>query len=483
MIGLIRGLVSLYRWQYPAVLVYMLQSTEYRAGSYLVWFWQTTDFSRVTYRRALERTKAARLLLLALRLGMAAQVIAGFALLALWYWRGLDGGWQFGLAFLFSYPLVWAHLAVVPLVLGRLFIVAPKEHSRIRSSEGIFREHPGVTIAIAGSYGKTSMKELLVTVLGETKQVAATPANKNVAISHAHFARKLTGQEDVVIIEYGEAKPGDVTRFAKVTHPTYAIVTGIAPAHLDRYKTLERAGQDIFSVAHFVEHDKLFVNNESSSAKPFIKGKDYQLYDQHGALGWKASDVHIDLDGTRFTLSKGSRVMKLKSGLVGRHQIGPLVLAAALAAELGLTDAQIKEGVARTAPFEHRMRPYRIGAAWAIDDTYNGNIEGVRAGTALLKELTAKRKIYVTPGLVDQGDEAEAVHIEVGQLIAAAQPDIVVLMQNSVTGFIEAGLKKAGFKGEVIVETDPLDFYTHLDLFVAAGDLVLMQNDWTDNYR
>lgn len=483
MTQMIRGLISLYCWQYPRALVYMLQSTEYRAGPYLIWFWQTTDFSRVTYRRELDKTKAARLLLLALRIGMAAQIVAGLTLLALWYWSGLDGGWQFGLALLLSYPLVWAHLVVVPLVLGRLFIIAPKEGRQIRASESIFRSHPGMIIAIAGSYGKTSMKELLVTVLKGAKQVAATPANKNVAISHARFAHELTGKEDVVIVEYGEAKPGDVARFAKVTHPTHAIITGIAPAHLDHYKTLKRAAQDIFSLAGFVEHSKVFVNNESPSAKPFLKGKDYQLYDQNGVLGWKASGVRIGLDGTSFTLRKGSRTLKLKSALVGRHQVGPLVLAAALAAEIGLTDAQIKKGIAATAPFEHRMQPYQLAGAWIIDDTYNGNIEGVRAGATLLKELAAKRKIYVTPGLVDQGAAAEAVHTEMGQLIATAKPDIVVLMQNSVTGFIQAGLKAAGFSSEVIIETDPLNFYTHLDLFVAAGDVVLMQNDWTDNYR
>lgn len=483
MTQMFRGLISLFSWQYPRALVYMLQSTEYRAGPYLTWFWQTTDFSRVTYRRELDKTKAARLLLLALRTGMALQIIAGLVLLVLWYWRDLDGGWQFGSALLLSYPLVWAHLVVVPLVLGRLFIIAPKERRQIRASESIFRNHPGMIIAIAGSYGKTSMKELLVTVLKGAKQVAATPANKNVAISHARFAHELTGKEDVVIVEYGEAKPGDVARFAKVTHPTYAIITGIAPAHLDHYKTLERAAEDIFSVAGFVEPSRVFVNNESPSTKPFLKDKAYQLYSQSGVLGWKVSGVHIGLDGTSFTLRKGPRSLKLRSALVGRHQVGPLVLAAALAAEIGLTDAQIKKGIAATAPFEHRMQPYQLAGAWIIDDTYNGNIEGVRAGTVLLKELAAKRKIYVTPGLVDQGAAAEAVHTEMGRLIASAKPDIVVLMQNSVTEFIQAGLTAADFSGEVIIETDPLNFYTHLDLFVAAGDVVLMQNDWTDNYR
>src|SRR5205807_1781019 len=115
------------------------------------------------------------------------------------------------------------HLAVVPLALGRAFIVRPRQGAAIRRAERAFRDNAAIRIAIVGSYGKTSMKELLLTVLGEGKKVAATPANKNVSISHAHFAATLKGDEEVLLIEYGESAPGDVARFAALTHPTHAV--------------------------------------------------------------------------------------------------------------------------------------------------------------------------------------------------------------------------------------------------------------------
>ncbi|HET8669113.1 MAG TPA: Mur ligase family protein [Candidatus Saccharimonadales bacterium] len=480
---MIRGLLSLYWWRYPEALVYMLQSNEYQVRPYLKWYWQTTDFSQVTYRRVLEYTKAARLILWALRVGMTLQLVAGFILLALWQWKGLEGGWQFGLALILAYPLVWAHVVAIPLALGRLLVVNPRQGKAIKRSEEIFKKHPAVILAIVGSYGKTTMKELLLTVLSGGKKVVATPANKNVAISHAHFARTLEGTEEIVIIEYGEGAPGDVARFARITHPTHAIITGIAPAHLDHYKTIERAAEDILSIAQFVGKTNIYVNSESPQVARYATGKAYAPYDQHGALGWKVSNVEISLEGTNFAISHGERRIELHSGLLGRHNIGPLALAVALAAGFGMNDQQIQEGVAKTAPFEHRMQPYNLGGAWIIDDTYNGNIEGIRAGTSLLKELAATRKIYVTPGLVDQGKEAEKVHKEMGRLIAGARPDIVVLMENSATPAILDGLREARYNKEIIIEDDPLGFYVNLQAFVAAGDLVLMQNDWTDNYN
>jgi UDP-N-acetylmuramoyl-tripeptide--D-alanyl-D-alanine ligase len=127
------------------------------------------------------------------------------------------------------------------------------------------------------------------------------------------------------------------------------------------------------------------------------------------------------------------------------------------------------------------MELRRVGGAYVIDDAYNGNLQGIKAGLSLLSDLPAKRKIYVTPGLVDQGKDTAKIHNEIGKLILDANPDKVVLIKNSVTDDILAGMK--GYSGEVIIETNPLPFYLNLDKFLATDDLLLMQNDWPDNYK
>ncbi len=479
---MIRFIVSLYTPSYPTTLVYMLQSTEYQVKPYLAWYRRTEDFSKVMYRRRLEKTKAASLLLAGVTVGMVVEVVIG--LVCLWYgysrdqilWTGI------GALIILLYPFVWGYLIVVPLAVGRWLLVAPKQRRHIKASEAIFARHPATVIAVAGSYGKTSMKELLKTVLSQGKTVVATPANKNVAVSHAAFARTLSGKEDVVIVEYGEGKPGDVERFTKTTHPNLGIITGLAPAHLDQYPSLQAAGEDIFSLARAVGADHTYVNGDSDAAQVFIKPA-YHTYTSKGILGWKTSDVRVDFDGTSFTMKKGKQTLKLRSGLLGEHQVGPLALVAALADSLGLTAEQIKQGIAQTKPFEHRMQARHIRGAWILDDTYNGNIDGLKAGLKLLRALPGKRKIYVTPGLVDQGEENEKVHIELGRAIAAAKPDKVVLMYNSVTQYIKAGLDRGNYQGNIQVEHYPLDYYTNLEHFLAAGDVVMLQNDWTDNYN
>ena len=281
-----------------------------------------------------------------------------------------------------------------------------------------------------------------------------------------------------------EGEPGDVARFAELTHPTHAVITGLAAAHLDEYKTVQAAGEDIFAVADYLNGKNVYVNDESPDVKPFLKAS-YKLFNEAWALGMESiAGVKTGLDGTAFTIKKGAQVAETyKVACSVGINWASWHLWRALALELGLSEKQIQAGIAKTKPFEHRMQPYQLAGAWVIDDTYNGNLEGIRAGTALLKELEAKRKIYVTPGLVDQGEETERVHREAGKLIAAAQPDLVVLMQNSVTGlYTSKDSKWPDSKANYGSNTIRWIFTPTSSISWPAGDLVVMQNDWTDNY-
>lgn len=477
-----RSWLSQFSPRFPEAIAYMLQSVEYEVRPYLAWLGRVDDFRSVMTRRDLDRTIVARMFTWFVRIGITAQVLLAIALIVV---SNTHHQWHYLLAaaiLLLTAPVIWAYLVLFPLVVARRFVIVPRAMRYRRETKAILEKHPGVKIAVAGSYGKTTMKELLLTVLSEGKKVAATPANKNVASAHYGFAKKLDGDEDVIVVEFGEGKPGDVESFTETVQPDIGVITGLAPAHLDQYGTFQAAARDIFSLADYMADDKpVYVNADSENIQPYLE-PEYVTYTSAGLKGWKTSDTKVGINGTTFKLSNDSQTLKLHSGLLGKHLVGVLSAAAVIALELGLSPKQVEAGIAKTVPYEHRMKPYPLSGGWVIDDAYNGNIEGIKAGTELLGELDAGRKIYVTPGLVDQGEETEQVHIQAGKLIAGAKPDLVVLMKNSVTEYIQHGLSEAGYKGEVRVEHHPLQFYTGLDQFLAAGDVCMLQNDWTDNY-
>lgn len=466
---------------YPTVLVYMLQDTEYKLRPYLAWYRRIDDVRRVMKRRTLDKTKKV-LLLLAVAWAMK---LLGFVAIALLVGIGIaeSNGWYIasGVALLLLLPFILAYGIIVPLFVGWLVIQKPRERMIIQRAATVLRDHPGKRIAIAGSFGKTTAKEMLKTVLGEGLHVAATPGNMNTPIGISRFAMKLQGNEDVLIFELGEEKVGDVRQLSRLTNPEYGIITGINEAHLSSFGSLENTVATIFEIEDFVTPKKLYKNEESKLVKSY-KNKSKLWFSKKGAGDWRVSHATTSIDGTTFQLKRKKDIIHVQTGLIGTHTVGVTAAVAALAYEMGLSVKEIERGMRKVRPFEHRMDPRPMHGAWVVDDTYNGNSQGVEAGLAFLKQSGAKRRVYVTPGLVEQGSKTQEVHETIGKQIANSA-DVVVLMKNSVTEYIKTGLKQRKFKGKLIEVDNPLQFYTNLDQFVAAGDVVLMQNDWTDNYQ
>lgn len=466
-------MIKRYSLKFPIVILYMLQASEYVVSDYIKWVRRTKDFRTVMKRQELTWTPKIKLLAL---VELAIAVALGFALyFALGIFIAI-------IVFALLLPWVLMYGIVVPLLLGEVLIQKPKTRRMAAAARQKIAKHPGLKIAVAGSFGKTTAKEVLKAVLSEGKKVAATPGNMNTVIGNSRFIMKLDGDEDIIVFELGEARVGDVKELCELVQPQMGIITGINEAHLSTFGTVENTITTIFELQDYLGDKPIYKNKESVLLRTRLKADDPRAYDKSGVGSWKVSDIHTTIQGTHFTLTKGKKRIKVESQLLGEHHVGLLAAVVAIADDLGMSMAQIEAGLAKTKPFEHRMQPYKLAGAWVIDDTYNGNSEGVEAGLKLLKGLEAKRRIYVTPGLVEQGDQTHDIHQKIGEQIAKAA-DVAVLMQNSTTQDIMRGLEKAGFKGKVQIVADPLTFYTHLEYFVAAGDVVLMQNDWTDNYE
>jgi UDP-N-acetylmuramoyl-tripeptide--D-alanyl-D-alanine ligase len=458
----------------------MLQSSNYSLRDYFSWLLRVDDFRRVMKRGGLDYTNKARLLLLMAWVIMLFIIIISILSALLFIGLSSSVGLLFSLVLFLAAPILMSYIIALPLWLGWVLIQKPKQYSIVNNAKKIISIHPALKIAIAGSYGKTTAKEIISTVLSEGKKVAYTPGNMNTPIGISRFAKKL-GECDVVIFELGEEKVGDVKELCDLVQPDMGIITGINEAHLSSFKTLDNTVSTIFELEDYLGEGTLYKNRESRLVTNRIKNKDKLVFDQKGVNGWRTSDVKIDIYGTSFIAQKGDKKIVARTGLLGLHNIGIILVAIDIADTIGLTIEQIESGISKTIPFEHRMQPRNIHGAWVIDDTYNGNSDGVRAGLLLLKDLRAKRKVYITPGLVEQGDKTREVHEKIGQQIADVA-DVAVLMNNSVTDYIKNGLEKANYKGKLIIVDDPLEFYSNIDQFVAGGDLVLMQNDWTDNY-
>ena len=468
---MIRLINSLLSPRTPYTLTYMLQQSDYSNNLLLRWLLRNPTLQEVQRRGTLVQTGRAKINLLVSYVGWSIPLALGL-LLSIYQ----DPWW-------ILLVLLTSAVSLATLLLTNMLVQPVVDHTfkkEVHRARIKLTSMDAIKIAVIGSYGKTTTKEILATILSTEKKVAATPKNKNVLISHARWINELNGNEEILIFEYGEARPGDIAKMADLSQPDIAIITGVAPAHMEDYGSLDAIAKDFATIIDYAKQS-VYVNADSLLLEQYAQ--ESKTYNANHADQWLIKDVTQTITNTSFRMQKNKTQLELSSKLIGGHLVGSLGLCVAIAHRLGLQPESIIDGVAKTKPFEHRMQPYKLSGAWVIDDTYNGNIEGMRAGLALLKELQSKRKIYVTPGLVEQGNEAVSVHKELGRLIADASPDKVVLMQNSVLPYIKQGLSDHKYDGDVTIVDNPLTFYQNLQFFVANGDLVLMQNDWPDSYH
>ena len=456
----------------------MLQASEYNIRDYFAWYTEISDFANVERRKTFVGSLKGKVILVCAWLILLGLYIV--AISSLWLLASPINYIVF-VGLILLAPFLLAYLIIIPLGIIKI-IQYPVEQKILKTARKKIGSHRGIKIAIAGSFGKTSMREILKSVLSQGKKVAAPPHSYNTPLGISEFVETLSGDEDVIIFELGEYYPGDIRKLCELIHPNIGIITGVNEAHLKKFKTLDRTADTIFELSEYVAPHSLYVNGENQLAK--VRSDKNIIYDRTGVADWQVKNPSSDLDGTSFALINGSTTLKVKSSLLGMHQIGPLAVAAEIATQTGLSPNEIEQGINKTKPFEHRLYPIKDSTGViTLDDSYNGNPDGVNAVIAFLASLKNHRRFYVTPGLVEMGNQTESVHKIIGGKLAEAGIEKVVLVKNSVTPFIEQGLEESHYGGEILWFDDALTAFQALPNITVAGDVVLLQNDWPDQYR
>ncbi|MCR4280812.1 MAG: UDP-N-acetylmuramoyl-tripeptide--D-alanyl-D-alanine ligase [Candidatus Kaiserbacteria bacterium] len=491
---MIPNFLSRYRPRYIRSLIYMLQSCEYNVRDYLAWYRRTKDFSSVEVRKQLVKTPKATGLFVIIWIIVIFCVVGAVQYVGS---TGSDISLVIGVLLVLALPFYLPYVIIIPVLLARV-IQKPFEYALMKRARKKLELHQGLRVAIAGSFGKTSMREILKTVLSEgeaptpqgrgpdrsvgRKKVAAPPFSHNTPIGICRFINGLNGDEEVLIFELGEYYPGDVMKLCKLIDPQIGVITGINEAHLEKFGTLEKTAGTILELSEYMKDKPIYMNGENGLARKHASGN-HILYSRDGAGDFKTEDLRTGLTGTNFTMVKDGIKLPASSKLLGLHNVGPLLVAACIASKLGYTSAQTQAGIAKTKAFNHRLEPSEDkNGVITIDDSYNGNPDGVNAIIEFLSSIKGHRRWYVTPGLVEMGARTEEVHKEIGRHLARSGIEKIVLIKDSVTSFIEWGLKDSGYAGEIIWFNDALQAYSALPHLTVKGDIVLLQNDWPDQY-
>ena len=353
----------------------------------------------------------------------------------------------------------------------------------------IIDSHKGlIIIGVTGSFGKTSTKNYLASVLAEKYNVLVTPGNFNTLLGVIRTIREqLRPYHQVFIVEMGAKQNNDIKEICDLVHPTIGIVTAVGEMHLETFKTVENIQETKFELINSLPAGGLGVINYDSEYIKSYKGIKSPCkiirYAVEGEGDYKANDVVYGAGGVSFTLGNGEHYC---CRLLGVGNLLNILASIAVADHLGVPANKQRNAIARLQPVEHRLSMKVANGITVLDDAYNSNPTGAKMSLGVLKEFAVgegNKRIVITPGFVEMGTRQADANKELGRTIAVSC-DYAIIVNAVNREAIKSGIEEGGLPAEKYFLADSLNHaHQQLAKILRPGDVVLYENDLPDNFR
>lgn len=347
------------------------------------------------------------------------------------------------------------------------------------------------SVGITGSYGKTSTKFIAATILSEKYKVLKTPDSYNTPMGISKVINNdMSDEYDIFIAELGATHIGDIDEVAALTNPTIGLITSIGPCHLETFKSIDNIMRTKYELIEKLPNDGVAIFNYDNGYVKKLADKTFKEKILYGIENIEntdvfATDIRVSETGSTFILCvNGLGTIECKTKLLGKHNILNILAGCCIAKVLGLSLNQMATGISKIESVKHRLELIDPGTGViVIDDAFNSNPDGAKAALDVLDEFKDRRKIIVTPGMVELGEIEEAENEKFGQYISKVC-DIVILVGEKRTAPIQRGFRKLKYNSDNLFVVNSLDEASEiLKLVTRVNDVVLFENDLPDNYN
>ena len=341
------------------------------------------------------------------------------------------------------------------------------------------REFDLPVIAVGGSNGKTTVKELIASVLRQKLTTLWSEASFNNDIGVPLTLLRLEKSHQVAVLEAGTNHPGELAPLVKMIQPKYGVVTNIAREHLEFFGDVAGVAQEEGWLAELLPADgRLFVNGDNEWTGEIVRRTRAMVV--RVGLGekndWRAKGIRLDKNGATFRVEapKAGFSGEYRINLLGRHQVVNALFAVAVSEELGLGRPAVRDGLAECQPAKMRMQFWEAGGVRVLDDAYNANADSMVAALETLCALPLQgRRVAVLGDMAELGAQSEAAHAEVGR--RAAELGIGQLFVIGRMAPVMAAAARAAGLSRVIEFKDVEAARNAVKTFLKAGDVVLLK--------
>ncbi|MEX1137455.1 MAG: UDP-N-acetylmuramoyl-tripeptide--D-alanyl-D-alanine ligase [Balneolales bacterium] len=344
------------------------------------------------------------------------------------------------------------------------------------------------TIAITGSYGKTSTKFFIKTLLAERFNVCFTPGSYNTPMGICKVINNdLQPAHQVLILEMGARYKGNIDELCKIAAPNVAVLTNIGVAHMETFGSIDAIRATKGEILnHLVNDGVAVINADDTNLTDMVKYRNVKTITAGLDNGeFQASNISYDETGCRFTVtSPDGSSEKVFTHILGPHNVQNLLLAFAVGYHFGIRLKTMALAARKIEPVEHRMELKKSDSITIIDDAFNSNPIGARNAVETLSKFKTGRRIIITPGMVELGDKENEENERFGFVIGNENLDHVYLVGPNKTKPIFEGIRRSGFDmAKVTVVNNLFEANKQLKENFQAGDVVLYENDLPDMYN
>lgn len=293
------------------------------------------------------------------------------------------------------------------------------------------RKFPIPFVAVTGSVGKTTTKDMVAAVLSEKYNVLKTEGNFNNKIGLPLTLLRLKDEHEICVLEMGMNHFGEIDYLAEIVEPQVAVMTNIGDSHIEHLGSREnilKAKSELF--AHMPPDGFVVLNGDDELLATLRGILPYETVWIGGNPGLEYRALSVESDGERYVhcdVSTPSGGFSVDIPALGGHMIYPTLSATAIGAHFGMTNEEIARGVLRFAPTKMRMNILpRKDEITILDDAYNANPQSMRAAVEVLSKTKSSRKIAVLGDMFELGPLAPALHAGVGEYLGKAGVDCLV---------------------------------------------------------
>ncbi len=340
-------------------------------------------------------------------------------------------------------------------------------------------------VAVTGSVGKTTTKDLLGQVLAPLGQVITPPASFNNEIGLPLTVLRAAPQTRVLVLEMGTDAPGNLEYLTSIAPPDIAVVLIVAGAHLETFGSVEGVAAAKEEILHGLVPGGIGVlnadNGPVSAMAKSLPPEQVRLFGERQGVDFRAADVHTDSDGkVHFTLQEGEASVEIEVGLIGEHNLTNALAAASVGRLLGVTPEQIQQVLRSAAPKSaHRMHVVDVGGIRVIDDAYNANPTSMRAALKTLADMasrTQRRSVAVLGEMRELGEDSIAEHDGIGRLVVRLNIDKLLTIGDG-TRALHSGAYQEGSWGEEAAHVDTFaEAHEWFAQELQQGDIVLFKS-------